>query len=36
VNESISIIENAGLMGLPVPEVIKKGIDTLNKKDGET
>ena len=28
-NEGISIIENAGLMGVPIPEAIKKGIDAL-------
>ena len=33
-NESISIIENAGLMGLPVPSVIAKAIDVLKEKDG--
>ena len=33
-NEAISIIENAGLMGLPLPAVIKKAVDIL--KDGET
>ena len=31
-NEVISIIENAGLMGVPVPDAIKKGIDILQKK----
>ena len=31
-NETISITENAGLMGVPVPDVIKKGIDILQKK----
>ena len=31
-NELISITENAGLMGVPVPAVIKKAIDILNKK----
>ena len=31
-NELISIVENAGLMGLPIPEVITNGIDILNKK----
>ena len=30
-NESISIIENAGLMGVPVPGVIAKAIDVLRK-----
>lgn len=33
-NESISIIENAGLMGIPVPSVIAKAIDVLKEKDG--
>lgn len=32
-NELISIIENAGLMGIPVPPVLKKAIDVLNKKE---
>lgn len=32
VNEAISIIENAGLMGLPLPDAITKAIDILNKK----
>ena len=31
-NELISIVENAGLMGLPLPEVITKAIDLLTKK----
>lgn len=31
-NELISIVENAGLMGLPVPKVISNAIDILNKK----
>ena len=30
-NECISIIENAGLMGVPVPSVIAKAIDVLRK-----
>lgn len=43
-NETISIVENAGLMGLPLPEVITKAIDVLTikakkssegKEDGE-
>lgn len=33
-NESISIIENAGLMGIPIPSVIAKAIDVLKEKDG--
>ena len=31
-NELISIVENAGLMGLPVPTVISNAIDILKKK----
>jgi toxin secretion/phage lysis holin len=34
VNELISIVENAGLMGLPIPSVITKAIDVLNDKKG--
>jgi toxin secretion/phage lysis holin len=36
-NETISIVENAGLMGLPLPETITKAIDVLTskKKDGD-
>ncbi len=32
INEAISIIENAGLMGVPFPEVITKAIDMLKSK----
>ena len=32
-NESISIIENAGLMGIPIPSVIAKAIDVLKNSD---
>ena len=32
VNELISIVENAGLMGLPMPESIVQAIDVLNGK----
>ena len=31
-NELISIIENAGLMGIPMPAVIKRAIDVLTDK----
>ena len=31
-NETISIIENAGLMGVPIPSVIVKAIEVLKKK----
>lgn len=33
VNETLSIIENAGLMGVPVPQVIMKAIDVLKAKE---
>ena len=33
VNESISIIENAGLMGIEIPPPIEKAIEILKKKD---
>ena len=34
-NELISIIENAGLMGIPIPKVIRRAIDVLkDKEDG--
>lgn len=32
-NEAISVIENAGLMGLPLPETIKHAVEVL--KEGE-
>ena len=32
VNETLSIIENAGLMGVPVPEVLVRAIEVLKKK----
>ena len=32
VNELISIIENAGIMGIPIPGVITKAIDMLKQK----
>ena len=32
VNEVLSIIENAGLMGLPIPEVLKNAIEVLKKR----
>lgn len=31
-NETISIIENAGLMGVPIPAVVVKAIDILKRK----
>lgn len=32
VNETISVIENAGLMGIPIPSAIQNAIDVLQKK----
>lgn len=32
-NELISIVENAGLMGVPLPAAIEKSIDLLQKKN---
>ena len=34
-NELLSIVENAGLMGIPIPAVITNGIDILKKKANE-
>lgn len=31
-NEAISIVENAGLMGLPLPAMVAKAVDILSKK----
>lgn len=31
--ETLSIVENAGLMGVPLPAVIVKGIEVLKKKE---
>ena len=33
INEVISITENAGLMGVPVPSPIKKAIEVLKEKE---
>ena len=35
-NEAISIIENAGLMGIPIPSIITKAIDILQTKAEES
>lgn len=32
-NEGISIIENAGVIGLPIPDKLKKALEQLNKED---
>ena len=34
INEAISIVENAGLMGLPIPSAIINAIEVLKKKEG--
>lgn len=36
VNEALSIIENAGLMGIPIPSIITKALDSLKNKEGGT
>ena len=36
VNELISIVENAGVMGVPTPSAITKAVDILRKKEGGT
>ncbi|MBR5155952.1 MAG: phage holin family protein [Clostridia bacterium] len=36
INESISIIENAGLMGIPLPDVVAKAIEMLRNMEGDT
>ena len=33
VNETLSIIENAGFMGVPIPQVLIKAIDVLKAKE---
>lgn len=32
INETLSIIENAGLMGVPIPAIITKAIEVLKRK----
>ena len=34
-NEVISIVENAGLMGVPLPKAVYRAIDILNDKEKE-
>lgn len=31
-NEALSIMENAGLMGVPLPKILKKALDILQRK----
>ena len=35
LNDAVSIIENIGLMGLPMPQVLKKAIDMLKEEKDE-
>lgn len=35
VNEALSIVENAGLMGIPIPKVITGAIEILKKKGSD-
>jgi toxin secretion/phage lysis holin len=35
-NELLSILENAGEIGLPVPDILKKSIDTLKGKEKDS
>lgn len=35
MNEVISMIENAGMMGIPVPKALKNAIDVLKQKEEE-
>ena len=34
VSEALSILENAGIMGVPIPPVITKAIEVLKKEEG--
>jgi toxin secretion/phage lysis holin len=34
-NEALSLIENAGLMGIPIPKVLLRGIDVLKGKTAD-
>lgn len=36
MNEVLSIVENAGLMGIPIPAIITKAIDVLQSKVDES
>ena len=36
INELISITENAGLMGVPMPKIITQAIDLLKRKEEES
>lgn len=34
-NESLSIVENLGLLGVPIPAIIKNSIEVLMEKEGK-
>ena len=36
VNELVSLLENAGLMGAPIPGVLRRAVDLLNQKKGDS
>lgn len=36
INELLSIIENAGLMGVPIPDALKDAIELLKQKNEKT
>ena len=36
INELLSIIENAGLMGVPIPDALKNAIELLRQKNEKT
>ncbi|MEE1086735.1 MAG: phage holin family protein [Schaedlerella sp.] len=36
INEAVSIVENAGLMGVPFPEFLRKAIDSLENNNLKT
>ena len=33
LNEAVSILENAGLMGVKIPEILRSRIDVLRKEE---
>ncbi len=35
VNETMSIVENLGLMGIPVPAVLRRAVEVLRERSGE-
>jgi toxin secretion/phage lysis holin len=35
-NEGLSVVENMGLMGVPLPDIVRKSFEQLKQKSGET